>query len=278
MLALGGAAALGYELFWNKEPELQSLRNPEKKTQIVVPVTRDKPRLGLTHVPVPPGNVPAHTPYQVAPPLAKSGPYVHPKAPVLITPSGATNFSMQRIEDVQRALNTLGLIRPPLPVNGLLDPVTTATLVHFQTQAGVPVTGSPDVATKNALEHAIASLAVVQPIAHVVQRASPAVGQAIAQAAHTLPLAVPGDIQKALNQIGSNPPLVIDGDIGPKTTAAVKAFQIGAGLVADGVAGPKTVTALQTAVDSGAKAALGSLLNPANADPLGSITNPANAD
>lgn len=266
MALIGGAALAGYELFFNDKPELQSIRNPEKKTQVVVPVLKDKPRLGLTHVPVPPGNTPAHTPYQFAPPPARPGPYLHPKAPAIITASGASNLTVQRIEDAQRALNTLGFIRPPMPLNGLIDPIMQATLTHFQSQAGLPITGSVDVATRNALQAALGSLAVVQPIAHAVQRATPLVGKAISDAAHTLSIAVPADIQKALNNIGSSPPLVLDGDIGPKTTAAIKAFQIGSGLVADGVAGPKTLTALQSVVDTGSGAALGSLANPANAD------------
>lgn len=50
-------------------------------------------------------------------------------------------------------------------------------------------------------------------------------------------------IQAALNARGFGP-LVVDGINGPKTIAAVKAFQAKAGLVVDGIAGPKTVAAL----------------------------------
>lgn len=51
------------------------------------------------------------------------------------------------------------------------------------------------------------------------------------------------DIQLALANKGFNPG-PIDGDYGPRTTAAVKAFQKSKGLVQDGIAGPITCKAL----------------------------------
>lgn len=50
-------------------------------------------------------------------------------------------------------------------------------------------------------------------------------------------------VQTALNARGFGP-LVVDGINGPKTIAAVKAFQSKAGLAVDGIVGPKTVAAL----------------------------------
>jgi len=51
-------------------------------------------------------------------------------------------------------------------------------------------------------------------------------------------------IQAKLNEKGANPKLDVDGDLGPATIAAIKAFQMKNGLVADGIVGPKTLTAL----------------------------------
>ncbi len=52
-------------------------------------------------------------------------------------------------------------------------------------------------------------------------------------------------IQRALNLLGAAPPLTEDGVPGPRTKAAVEAFQRKAGLLVDGVVGPKTRAAIQ---------------------------------
>ena len=54
-------------------------------------------------------------------------------------------------------------------------------------------------------------------------------------------------IQTALNVIGANPPLDVDGEYGPRTTEAVLQFQKAQGLVTDGWAGDTTHAALQLA-------------------------------
>lgn len=51
-------------------------------------------------------------------------------------------------------------------------------------------------------------------------------------------------VQAKLNSLGANPQLVVDGVNGPKSKAAVMAFQNSRGLVADGVVGPLTLAAL----------------------------------
>lgn len=51
------------------------------------------------------------------------------------------------------------------------------------------------------------------------------------------------DIQSKLNTLGFGP-LTVDGANGPKTQAAVKAFQSSKGLTVDGVVGPQTLSAL----------------------------------
>lgn len=51
-------------------------------------------------------------------------------------------------------------------------------------------------------------------------------------------------LQSRLNALGANPPLVVDGISGPKTIAAIQAFQIANGITPDGIVGPITQAAL----------------------------------
>ena len=51
-------------------------------------------------------------------------------------------------------------------------------------------------------------------------------------------------VQKALNEHGAKPPLVVDGAWGEKSKAALRAFQKLTGLTVDAIPGPKTLAAL----------------------------------
>lgn len=51
-------------------------------------------------------------------------------------------------------------------------------------------------------------------------------------------------LQSRLNALGANPPLVVDGISGPKTIAAIQAFQRANGITPDGIVGPITQAAL----------------------------------
>jgi putative chitinase len=55
-------------------------------------------------------------------------------------------------------------------------------------------------------------------------------------------------VQRSLNKLGTEPPLIIDGSFGPVTVAAVKAFQQEHGLEVDGKLGPQTVAAIEKAL------------------------------
>ncbi|MEY9234064.1 murein L,D-transpeptidase YcbB/YkuD [Bradyrhizobium japonicum] len=55
-------------------------------------------------------------------------------------------------------------------------------------------------------------------------------------------------LQTALNALGANPPLDVDGEYGPMTQAAVLQFQKAHQLVSDGWAGDATHAALQLAL------------------------------
>jgi peptidoglycan hydrolase-like protein with peptidoglycan-binding domain len=54
-------------------------------------------------------------------------------------------------------------------------------------------------------------------------------------------------VQLKLNEAGAKPPLVPDGKWGPKSVAALRAFQLKHGLVVDGALGPKSLAALELA-------------------------------
>lgn len=54
-------------------------------------------------------------------------------------------------------------------------------------------------------------------------------------------------LQGQLNRLGHAPPLQVDGDFGPATLVALKAFQAAHGLTVDGRLGPQTIAALEAA-------------------------------
>jgi hypothetical protein len=55
-------------------------------------------------------------------------------------------------------------------------------------------------------------------------------------------------VQQALNYLGANPQLAVDGIEGPKTREAIKAFQKKSNLTADGIVGRRTRAALRAAL------------------------------
>ena len=56
-------------------------------------------------------------------------------------------------------------------------------------------------------------------------------------------------LQEALNDLGADPKLNVDGRYGPKTRQAVKNFQTAAGILIDGIAGPVTEAAIKLRLD-----------------------------
>jgi peptidoglycan hydrolase-like protein with peptidoglycan-binding domain len=137
---------------------------------------------------------------------------------------------------LQVALNAIGVTMAPVKVypwsaSGGYDGQNAPTIQEW---SGNPAFSGPPpmVSTADAAQKPTASqVAAVMPI--------PA----------GTPIVSNQDIQRALNALGyASPLLVADGSIGPKSKAAVLAFQKDHGLTQDGIPGPQTKAALQTAL------------------------------
>ena len=172
-----------------------------------------------------------------------------PPAPSLPTPSAPAPVapsSTMTNQDVQRALNALGFAQPPLVVDGIIGPKSKAAVIAFQQAHGLTVDGIPGPQTKASLQAVLAAQGATLPA--VSPPAPSPIVPVIAPSA--APAVVSNqDVQRALNQLGfASPPLVVDGAIGPKSKAAVTAFQRAHGLTVDGIPGPQTKAALQAAL------------------------------
>jgi peptidoglycan hydrolase-like protein with peptidoglycan-binding domain len=190
------------------------------------------------------------------PPLLVALPsFQAPTTPALpAAPTGA----IATLADVQSALNALGGAGTPLKVDGINGPKTIAAVKAFQSTHGLIVDGIALPKTKAALALALAG----GPGVAVPAVPAPLVVPPISTP--TAPLGAIGtlaDVQNALNVLGGpGTPLKVDGINGPKTIAAVKAFQGAHGLAVDGIAGPKTKAALAQAVAAAAIPAVTSIV------------------
>ncbi|MFY0525266.1 peptidoglycan-binding domain-containing protein [Archangium gephyra] len=120
------------------------------------------------------------------------------------------------VKTLQQALANAGF--SPGAADGQFGPKTAAAVKAFQSAKGLVADG------------------VVGPKTWARLTAAPAATPTLKQGATGASVT---NLQKRLAQHGFNPGAA-DGQFGPKTTAAVKAFQRAKGLVADGVVGPKT--------------------------------------
>jgi murein L,D-transpeptidase YcbB/YkuD len=88
-------------------------------------------------------------------------------------------------------------------------------------------------------------------LAEIGKKMFPAINEKLAPAAAASTMFDPVRVkwlQTALNVLGANPPLDVDGEYGPRTTEAVLQFQKANGLVIDGWVGDLTHVALQLAL------------------------------
>jgi peptidoglycan hydrolase-like protein with peptidoglycan-binding domain len=140
---------------------------------------------------------------------------------------------------IQTALNAWGA-SPPLTPDGSYGPLTRAATIAFQHAKGLTEDGKAGALTQTQLQPYLNRAVSVS--ASPAPRQTPAAAAAPAQT-RSVTLSNT-QVQTALNAAGAMPPLVVDGSLGPKSKAAVKAFQATHGLAADGVPGPLTQAAL----------------------------------
>lgn len=237
-LKVAGVAAagfVGYQKF--KKPILQSLRStaPDgSPIQVIVPTVLGSPTSGVGSTQLPAGFSATRS--------IKLNLHLGQKPPHVIANGNAAPMQVRNISDAQKALNALGFANPVLTVDGKLGPLTSRALANFQASVGMPGGGGKlDNATELQLELALAKLAATKGDVGQLQNV-------VNPNASVASIVSNRDVQHALNLLGASPALTEDGKIGPKSIAAIKAFQITHGLVSDGVAGPKTKAALQVAL------------------------------
>jgi peptidoglycan hydrolase-like protein with peptidoglycan-binding domain len=150
-----------------------------------------------------------------------------PPVPCPVLQQGSTGPS---VVVLQTALRNSGF--NPGPIDGIFGPMTHAAVIAFQQSKGLVVDGIVGPKTWAALGVPCTAPPPPPP---------PPVPCPVLQQGSTGPAVVV--LQTALRNSGFDPG-PIDGIFGPKTNAAVLAFQKSKGLVVDGIVGPKTWAAL----------------------------------
>jgi len=129
------------------------------------------------------------------------------------------------VNELQRKLKAAGF--DPGPIDGDFGPRTEAAVKAFQRSRGIGVDGVVGPQTWGKLGGVSGSSG---------SASTGGSGPLLRQGNRGEPVAA---LQRRLQQLGFDPGSV-DGDFGPKTLSAVKAFQRSRGLEADGVVGPRT--------------------------------------
>lgn len=162
------------------------------------------------------------------------GPPVAPKQITVTSPSCPVDITEQEIDgcvtELQILLNKFGA---GLTVDGDFGPATLAAVKHFQSTHGLAVDGIVGPNTKAALLGAGSS--VPTPIPLTSSSCPTNIREGMRNGCVT-------ELQELLNNHGAG--LIVDGDFGPATLAAVKYYQSTHNLTADGIVGPHTKASL----------------------------------
>jgi len=145
-----------------------------------------------------------------------------PPYPGVLQRVGSTG---DNVRIIQERLNALGQT-PPLVLDGVFGPRTEAAVMAFQRRFNLNPDGIVGPLTWAEIMRQI-TIAQSPPYPGVLQRVG-STGDSVRI------------IQQRLNALGQTPPLVPDGIFGPRTEAAVIAFQRRFGLTPDGIVGPIT--------------------------------------
>jgi peptidoglycan hydrolase-like protein with peptidoglycan-binding domain len=146
------------------------------------------------------------------------------------------------VERLQEQLVTLGYLSAADMATGpgIFGPRTHAAVVAFQAASRLPTEGLVGPRTQAALAAALAARAGGGEGGGAVRGGATLTGRpALREGDESV---VVKELQRRLNRYGAS--LYVDGEFGPATAKAVRAFQTANGFTADGVVGPDTATAL----------------------------------
>ncbi len=168
---------------------------------------------------------------------------------IVPTATGPLPAAAPWVFSLQVKLAKIGLFRGP--ETGVFGPVTTAAVIAFQTKAGLTADGKWGPASQAALDRAASAGKVAASAATTTSTAPPTATASTTSATSSTVLPAPAawvqSLQTKLAKLGyfSGP---TTGVLGPVTQAAVKTFQVNAGLTADGKWGPASQGALERAL------------------------------
>lgn len=170
--------------------------------------------------------------------INRNYPAVGPSQPPPAPPSSENNLRVgsrgPAVTQLQRDLSSLGY---PLTADGIFGPKTDAAVRRFQRDHGLTVDGIVGPQTRAAIARAKQAAALPVPTARLRK------GDRSEQVRQ---------LQNALVRLGFMTQAQMNtgpGVFGPRTDAALRAFQRSRGLVADGIYGPLTQAALRRALN-----------------------------